>query len=119
MDKTCVAAAGLYCGLGMAIPIAPTFVGIGAVFAVRVLLWSKKHSILWNIMVMLLAMLATFVTMEGDDSSTYAGFWIGIAYGGAGQGIINMGRSAVMATLQDRMTKALDAFMGTKTPPTP
>lgn len=117
MDKTCVSAAGLYCGLGMMVPVAPTVIAIGAAVVVRILLWSKKQSFMWNMCVMLLAALATFATMEGDSSSPFSGFWIGVGYGGAGQGIINMGRNAMMSTLKERMTKAVDAFLGTKTPP--
>lgn len=115
MSKTCVVAAGLYCGIGMAVPVAPTIAGIGAAIVVRALLWSKKESIAWNLGVMFLSMLATFVTLEGNqDSSTFFGFWIGVSYGGMGQGIITMGRSQVLNTFKERFGKALEVFMGTK-----
>ena len=115
MTKTCVAAAGLYCGLGMSVPIIPTVAGIGAVVLVRTMLWSKKQSVLWNLCVILLGIMATFATLEGrEGSSTFIGFWIGIGYGTLGQGILNMGRSAVMNTLKERLGKALEAFMGAK-----
>lgn len=115
MDKTCVAAAGLYCGLGMAVPIVPTAAGIAAVILVRTMLWSKKQSILWNVCIIMLGIMATFATLEGrEGSSTFIGFWIGIGYGSLGQGILNIAKSAVMNTLKDRLGKALEAFMGTK-----
>lgn len=115
MSKTCVVAAGLYCGIGMVIPIAPTIAGIGAACVVRALLWSKKESIKWNLGVMLLSILATFVTLEGqDDTSTFFGFWIGVSYGGMGQGIISMGRSAVVNTFKERFGQAMSVFMGGK-----
>lgn len=114
MSKICVAAAGLYCGVGMVVPIAPTVAGVGAVVIVRALLWSKKESITWNIAIILLGILATFVTLEGKESSTFFGFWIGVTYGGMGQGIITMGRSAVLNTFKERFGKALEVFMGGK-----
>lgn len=77
------------------------------------MLWSQKQSIRWNLCVMALGIMATFVTLEGESgTSTFIGFWVGIGYGGLGQGIINIGRSTVMRTLQDRLGKALEAFMG-------
>lgn len=90
--------------------------GLGAVVVVRAMLWSNKHSVRWNICVLILAMMATFVTLEGHASSTGSmsiSFWVGIFYGGLGQGIINIGKSAMMAGLRDRLGKALEAFMGT------
>lgn len=99
----------------MIIPIVPMIAGIGAVVVVRTMLWSQKHSIRWNICVIVLAMMATFVTIEGrEHTSTFIGFWIGISYGGLGQGIISMGKSMMMATLRNRLGKALEAFMGTE-----
>lgn len=98
----------------MTIPIVPMIAGIGAVVVVRTMLWSRKHSVRWNICVIVLAMMATFVTIEGrEHTSTFIGFWIGISYGGLGQGIISMGKSVMMTTLRDRLGKALEAFMGT------
>lgn len=114
MDKACVVAAGLYCGLGMTIPVAPTAAGLGAVILVRAMLWSKKQSAKWNLCVIALAMLATFVSLEGNETSTFFGFWMGISYGGMGQGIINLGQSALMGALKERFAKAAEAFMGTK-----
>lgn len=119
MIKTCVTAAGLYCGLGMTVPIAPTVVGFLGVLFTRMLLWSKKDTILWNLTVVALALLATFVTLEGDESSTLMGFWIGVGFGSLGQGILNMGKSAFMSTFKDRLSKAMEVFMGTKEPPAP
>lgn len=114
MNKACVAVAGLYCGLGMAVPIVPMIAGVGAVLVVRAMLWSKKQNIRWNVCVIALAIMATFVTIEGQqNTSTFIGFWIGVFYGGLGQGIINIGKSTMMATLKERLGKALEAFMGT------
>lgn len=113
MDKTCVAAAGVYCGVGMAVPIAPTIAGIGAVILVRTILWAKKQSIKWNLCVMALAMMATFVTIEGSEISTFFGFWMGIGYGGMGQGIINLGRSSALNVFKQRFGEAAKVFMGT------
>jgi hypothetical protein len=98
----------------MAIPIPPTITGLGAVILVRIVLWSKKQSIKWNLCIIGLAIMATFVTLEGDESSTFYGFWVGITYGGMGQGIINLGKSTMMGAIKDRFGKAVEAFMGTK-----
>lgn len=98
----------------MVVPIAPTIAGIGAVVVVRILLWAKKQSFLWNMSVMILAILATAVTMEGEDTSTFMGFWIGIGYGAMGQGIINFGKTALTQTLKERSASAIDAFLGKK-----
>jgi len=98
----------------MAIPIAPTAAGLGAVILVRIVLWSKKQSIKWNLCIIGLAMMATFVSLEGHESSTFFGFWIGITYGGMGQGIINLGKSSMMAAIKGRLGKVAEAFMGTK-----
>lgn len=114
MSKTCVTAAGLYCGIGMTIPIAPTVAGLAAVVLVRVILWSKKQSIRWNLCIIALGMMATFVSLEGSEISTFLGFWMGISYGGMGQGIINFGKSAMFGAVKERFGKALEAFMGTK-----
>jgi len=113
VTKTCVTAAGLYCGIGMAVPIAPTIAGIGAVILVRTILWAKKQSIRWNLAVMALAMMATFVTVEGSQMSTFFGFWLGIGYGGMGQGIINLGRSSALSVFKQRFGEAAKVFMGT------
>lgn len=116
VGKTCVTVAGLYCGIGMAVPIAPTIAGVFAVIMVRVLLWSKKQSITWNLMVMFLGIMATFVSLEGhESSSTFFGFWMGVSYGGIGQGIITMGKSALLGTFKARFGDALEVFMGSKT----
>jgi hypothetical protein len=114
VSKTCVTVAGLYCGVGMVVPIAPTIAGVGAVILVRVLLWSKKQNVTWNLAVMILGILATFVSLEGAENSTFFGFWIGVSYGGIGQGIITMGRSAVLSSFKKRFGDALEVFMGTK-----
>jgi hypothetical protein len=70
---------------------------------------------MWNIAVMMLGILATFVSLEGGPQSTFFGFWMGVAYGGAGQGIITMGQSTVMNVFKERLGKAMEAFMGNKT----
>lgn len=117
MEKTCIAAAGLYCGLGMAVPVAPTIAGLTAVTLVRALLWSKNQSIKWNLCVCFLAMLATFVTVEGTDISTFMAFWMGVGYGGMGVGIVELGKNTPIKILKARFSKAAEAFMGTKSEP--
>lgn len=117
MEKTCIDAAGLYCGLGMAVPIAPTIAGLTAVIIVRALLWSGKQSVKWNICVCILAMLATFVTVEGTDISTFMAFWLGVGYGGMGVGIVELGKNTPLKILRTRFSKAAEAFMGTKPEP--
>lgn len=108
--KGCAAAAGLYCGLGFYVPIAPTLVALGAVLMVRILVWTRSKSIVWNGSVGLLASLATFSTMESTNFSVFTGFWIGVGYGALGVGIIEVGRGLVTTMVTDRFTSALSVL---------
>lgn len=99
--KGCAAAAGVYCGLGLELPIAPTIVAVMAVVLVRILVWTKGRSVLWNVSVCGLAALAAFATVEGSDLNVFRGFWVGVGYGALGVGIIELGKSAFGMALRD------------------
>lgn len=113
--KGCAIAAGVYCGVGLHLPIAPTFIGLLAVLIVRVLSWERKRTFLWNMMVALLAMLAALVTIEGHlDISGFKAFWIGVGYGGLGVGIVKMGTDVLGGTIKERVSGALKTLFGIK-----
>ena len=112
--KACVAAAGVYCGVGLTVPIIPTIVALLAVIMVRILIPNRNKSIIWNITVCGLAMLAAFSTIEGDNSSVFIGFWLGVGYGAVGVGIIEIGKSAVMKALGERFSNAAAVLFGIK-----
>jgi hypothetical protein len=105
--KGCVAAAGIYCGVGLSVPIAPTIVALFAVVMVRVLVWTKNKGTGWNITVCALAMLAAFVSVEGSAMNVFRAFWLGVGYGAIGVGIIEMGKSAVLDNLRAALKGAL------------
>lgn len=113
--KSCATAAGVYCGLGLQLPLVPTAIGLLAVFIVRILAWERKRSFLWNMMVALLAMLAALVTIEGHDGmSGFKAFWIGVGYGGLGVGIVKMGTDVLSGTIKERVSGALKMLFGIK-----
>lgn len=114
MTKTCVAAAGLYCGMGMVVPVAPTIAAMIAVIIVRYLVWTKTKSFGWNFAVCSLAMLASFVSIEGSKISVFYGFWLGVGYGALGVGIIEIGKSTISKALGERLRSAAEALFGIK-----
>lgn len=114
VTKTCVAAAGLWCGLGLNVPVAPTIVAMFAVIMVRILVWTKTKSILWNGTVCALAMLAVFVTIEGSDINVFRAFWYGVGYGAIGVGIIEIGKSQLVTALRVGLQTALRNLAGSK-----
>lgn len=116
-----MAAAGLYCGYGMSVPVAPTGAAIIAVILVRAVLWSKNQSIMWNAAICGLCIMATFTTIEGTETSTFFGFWIGVGYGAMGVGIIEFGKRLMSGALKERFAKASDVLFGVtpKDPPQP
>jgi hypothetical protein len=114
VTKTCVAAAGVYCGLGLEVPVAPTIVAMFAVVLVRVLVWTPARSIPWNVAVCLLAMLAAFASVEGSQLSVFRAFWLGVGYGALGVGIIEIGKSAVGTALRDGLRTVAKGVLGTK-----
>lgn len=110
--KLCVAAAGVYCGLGLNVPIAPTIVAMFAVAMVRILVWTKTKSLVWNGTVCALAMLAAFVTIEGSEYNVFRAFWLGVGYGAIGVGIIEIGKSNLLAALRAGLQTVLRGMMG-------
>lgn len=116
MTKTGVCAAGLYCGLGLTVPIAPTVAACLAVVLVRVLVWTKTKSVVWNVTVCLLAMLAAGVTVEGSEINVFRAFWLGVGYGGLGVGIIEIGKSNVGAALKAGLQTMAKGILGTAPP---
>jgi hypothetical protein len=101
VTKGCAAAAGIYCGLGLEVPIAPTIVACFAVLLVRILVWTRTQSVPWNLAVCALAMLAAFATVEGSSLNVFRAFWLGVGYGALGVGIIEIGKSAIGTALRD------------------
>lgn len=116
MSKVCIAAAGIYCGAGLMIPIPATIVAIIAVIIVRGLVWTQTKSIPWNIAVCALAILGTIVSLEGKDISIFRAFWVGVGYGAVGVGIIEVGKSAMMKALTVRFASAASVLFGIKVP---
>lgn len=118
MTKECVgvAAAGIWCGAGIMLPVAPTFVAIIAVIIVRGLVWTRTKSIFWNVLVCLLAILAAVTSIEGRDISVFRAFWLGVGYGAIGVGIIEIAKSAMIKALSARFAKAAGVLFGIKTP---
>jgi glycerol-3-phosphate acyltransferase PlsY len=114
VQRTCVAAAGLYCGMGMVIPVAPTVASIVAVILVRILVWTKTKSIVWNVTVCGLAMLAAFASIEGSEMSVFYGFWTGVGFGSLGVGIIELGRGMVNRVPAERFKQASNILFGIK-----
>lgn len=113
--KSCATAAGVYCGFGLQLPLAPTIIGLLAVLIVRILAWERKRTFLWNMMVALLAMLAALVTIEGHASiSGFKAFWIGVGYGGLGVGIVKMGTDALGGTIKERISSAFKTLLNIK-----
>ena len=112
ITKTCAAAAGVYCGLGLQVPVAPTIVACFAVILVRVLVWTRTQSILWNLTVCALAMLAAFVTVEGSTLNVFRAFWLGVGYGALGVSIIEIGKSAVGTALRDGLRTVAKGVLG-------
>lgn len=110
--KTCAAVAGVYCGLGFTVPLAPTFVALLAVVLVRILVWTKTQSIAWNLTVCALAMLAAFVTVEGSTLNVFRAFWLGVGYGALGVSIIEIGKSAVGTALRDGLRTVAKGVLG-------
>jgi hypothetical protein len=106
----------MYCGLGLEVPIAPTIVACMAVAMVRALVWTRTKSIVWNIIVCALAVLAVFATLEGSHTSVFQGFWLGVGYGGIGVGIIEIGKSNLLAALQEGLRSVMKTL---NTPPLP
>lgn len=112
ITKSCAAAAGVYCGLGLQVPVAPTIVACFAVILVRVLVWTRTQSILWNLTVCALAMLAAFVTVEGSTLNVFRAFWLGVGYGALGVSIIEIGKSAVGTALRDGLRTVAKGVLG-------
>lgn len=108
--KQCIAVAGTYCGIGLSIPIAPTLIAMFAVIMVRVLVWTKDRSIVWNLAICGLAMLAAFVTVEGSDMNSFRAFWYGVGYGGLGVGIIEIGRTQLASALRAGLRTVLKSL---------
>lgn len=101
----------------MEVPIAPTIAGLVGVLLVRFILWSKKESIIWNVAVMALTASATFVTLEGHETSTFFGFWIGVGYGGIGVGVVKIGTNMMTGILGERFKNAAQVLFGIKPDP--
>lgn len=114
MSKECVAAAGIYCGMGVTLPIVPTAIAVIAVLIVRILVWTKNKSKKWNIAVCLLAILAAASTMEGTKISVFQAFWIGVGYGALGVGIIEVGKSTTFKEISARFGEAFSVLLGIK-----
>lgn len=112
ITKTCAAAAGVYCGLGLQVPVAPTIVACFAVILVRVLVWTRTQSVLWNLTVCALAMLAAFVTVEGSTLNVFRAFWLGVGYGALGVSIIEIGKSAIGTALRDGLRTVAKGVLG-------
>lgn len=112
ISKSCAAAAGIYCGLGLQVPVAPTIVACFAVILVRVLVWTRTQSALWNLAVCALAMLAAFVTVEGSTLNVFRAFWLGVGYGALGVSIIEIGKSAVGTALRDGLRTVAKGVLG-------
>lgn len=110
--KSCAAMAGVYCGLGFTVPLAPTSVALLAVALVRILVWTKTQSIAWNLAVCALAMLAAFVTVEGSEINVFRAFWLGVGYGALGVGIIEIGKSALGTALRDGVRAVAKGVLG-------
>lgn len=98
----------------MAIPIAPTGAALVAVIFVRAIIWSKNQSIFWNVAVCGLCMLAALTTIEGTETSTFFGFWIGVGYGALGVSIIEFGKGIMNRGLKERFQKAGEVLFGIK-----
>lgn len=111
ITKTCAAAAGVYCGLGLQVPVAPTIVACFAVILVRVLVWTRTQSILWT-HGCALAMLAAFVTVEGSTLNVFRAFWLGVGYGALGVSIIEIGKSAIGTALRDGLRTVAKGVLG-------
>ena len=110
--KGCAAAAGMYCGLGLSVPVAPTIVAMFAVVLVRVLVWTKGRSVTWNVAVCALAALAAFATVEGSDLNVFRAFWLGVGYGGLGVGIIEIGKSSLANALREGLRTIARGVLG-------
>ena len=110
--KGCAAAAGIYCGLGLQVPVAPTIVAVAAVGLVRILVWTRTQSVVWNLTVCALAMLAAFATVEGSTINVFRAFWLGVGYGALGVGIIEIGKSAVGTALRNGLRTVAKGVLG-------
>lgn len=87
-----------------------------AVVMVRVLVWTKNRSIVWNVTVCGLAALAAFVTVEGSDYNVFRAFWLGVGYGGLGVGIVEIGKSSVATALREGLRTMAKGILGGKPP---
>jgi len=112
VSKACAVAAGIYCGLGLQVPVAPTVVALFAVLLVRLLVWTRTQSVTWNVAVCLLAMLAAFATVEGSTLNVFRAFWLGVGYGALGVGIIEIGRTAIGTALRDGLRTVAKGVLG-------
>ena len=112
MVKSCAGAAGVYCGLGLYVPVIPTIVAVAAVGLVRILAWERKRSVVWNLAVCALAMLAAAVTVEGSGINTFRVFWMGAGYGATGIGIVAIARSQVSAALRAGLRTMAQGILG-------
>lgn len=64
---------------------------------------------------MALAMLAAFVSIEGNaDIGSAKAFWWGVGYGGMGVGIIEFGKSQFAAALKAGLDTMFKSLAGTK-----
>jgi len=98
------------------VPIAPTVAACLAVVLVRVLVWTKTKSIVWNLAVCALAMLGAIVTVEGSEINVFRAFWLGVGYGALGVGIIEMGKSNLAAALKAGLQTMARGILGTSPP---
>lgn len=116
VTKTCAVAAGMYCGMGLAVPIWPTAAACVAVVLVRILVWTKTRSIAWNLTVCGLAIVAAIVTVEGSSMNPFRAFWLGVGYGGLGVGIIEIGKSNILTGLKVGLQAAFPSMFGAPPP---
>jgi hypothetical protein len=82
------------------------------VLLVRLLVWTRSQSILWNVAVCLLAMLAAFATVEGSTLNVFRAFWLGVGYGALGVGIIEVGRTFIGTALRDGLRTVAKGVLG-------
>ena len=81
----------------------------------RLLVWTRTQSIMWNVAVCLLAMLAAFATVEGSSLNVFRAFWLGVGYGALGVGIIEIGRTAIGTALRDGLRTVAKGVLGGET----
>jgi hypothetical protein len=110
---TTAVAPGVFVAAGMAIPLASAAIAVAAVLLVRAPVLKLKVG---EISLTLLGMLGAFVTVVDHSMPPGTAFWIGIGFGGMGQGLVEAGKSSMAATLKDRLGKAMGVIFNTKGP---